>query len=100
MPCIRNLTPLNTMRNVSVQKKQKISLIVTSVVTSSAQKMYLVDTHGNHLGKTIPMSTDKIYFGAKVIAPDKALFSNQIVLKFFLSLHKNICCGYSSEAPH
>ena len=32
------------------------------------------------------------------LAPDKALFFNQTVLIFLLSLHQNICCGYSLEA--
>ena len=37
----------------------------------------------------------------KVIAPDKTFFFffHQKVLVFFLFLHKNICCGYSLEAP-
>ena len=33
------------------------------------------------------------------MAPDQALFFNQILLIFFLFLLENICCGYSSEAP-
>ena len=28
------------------------------------------------------------------------LFCNRKVLSFFLSLHENICCGYSLEVPH
>ena len=27
-------------------------------------------------------------------------FFNRKILIFFLFLHKNICCGYSLEAPH
>ena len=34
------------------------------------------------------------------IALDKGLFFNQRVSVFFLFLDKNICCGYSLEAPH
>ena len=34
------------------------------------------------------------------IALDKALFFNQKVSIFFLFLNKNICCGYSLEAPY
>ena len=34
-----------------------------------------------------------------IIALDKALFFNQKVSIFFLFLDKNICCGYSLEAP-
>ena len=30
--------------------------------------------------------------------PDKALFSTKNILIFYLFLHKNICCGHSSEA--
>ena len=33
------------------------------------------------------------------IALDKMRFFNPKVLIFILFLHKNICCGYSSEAP-
>ena len=33
------------------------------------------------------------------IAPDKALFFNRKVFIFLLFLHKNICYGYSLEAP-
>ena len=36
----------------------------------------------------------------KSIAPDRVLFSNLEVLIFFLFLYKNICYGYSLEAPH
>ena len=32
-------------------------------------------------------------------ATDKALFSSEKMLISFLFLNKNICCGYSLEAP-
>ena len=34
-----------------------------------------------------------------VIALDKMFFFNKKILKFFLFLLKNICCGYSLKAP-
>ena len=47
------------------------------------------------------MHKEHIFYAILFIAPDKGLFfSNQIVLAFVLFLHKNICCGYSLEAPH
>ena len=33
------------------------------------------------------------------IATDKVLYSSKKMLIFFLFLNKNICCGYSLEAP-
>ena len=38
--------------------------------------------------------------GQSATAFDTALFSIKIVSIFFLFLDKNICCGYSLEAPH
>ena len=40
------------------------------------------------------------FLGDRIIVLDKALFSTKKYLLYFLFLNKNICCGYSLEAPH
>ena len=62
--------------------------------------------HDKKMTKYFTISNDSVfrqrrlwYDYAYAIALDKVRFSTQKYLYFFLFLNKNICCGYSLEAP-
>ena len=64
-------------------------------IISSRQKQTTF-SDADFLGVLRVLSIQIIFIG-----PDKLLFFfNQKLLIFYLFLYENICCGYSSEAPH